>query len=72
MHGARAGWPESCEACPVKGEVVGLFRRKSKGEGVPKRCPLCTENLPDGADECVMCGADLRALGLRPVAMARP
>jgi len=41
---------------------VGLFRRKPKVEEEPERCPLCTERLPDGADECAMCGADLKAL----------
>ena len=43
---------------------MGLFRRKPKVEDQPARCPLCTERLPDGASECAMCGADLRALGV--------
>jgi hypothetical protein len=41
---------------------MGLFRRKPKVEEEPERCPLCTERLPDGVDECAMCGADLKAL----------
>ena len=48
--------------CLLKGDDVGLFRRKPKVEEGPERCPLCTERLPDGADECAMCGADLKAL----------
>jgi len=43
---------------------VGLFRRKSNIEPEPERCPLCTERVPDGAQTCAMCGADLRALGV--------
>jgi hypothetical protein len=42
---------------------MGLFR-KQKVEDEPERCPLCRERVPDGADECRMCGADLKALGL--------
>ena len=46
---------------------MGLFRRKPKVEEEdPERCPLCTERLPDGADECAMCGADLKALRPAP------
>jgi hypothetical protein len=41
---------------------MGLFRRKPKVEPEPERCPLCSERVPDGADECAMCGADLKAL----------
>jgi len=41
---------------------MGLFRRKPKVEAEPERCPLCAERVPEGADECGMCGADLRAL----------
>lgn len=39
-----------------------MFRRKPKVEDEPERCPLCNERVPDGADECAMCGADLKAL----------
>ena len=46
---------------------MGLFRHKPKVDDEPQRCPLCTENLPEGADACAMCGADLRALGVRTV-----
>jgi hypothetical protein len=41
---------------------MALFRRKPKAEEEPERCPVCTERLPDDADECAMCGADLKAL----------
>jgi hypothetical protein len=44
---------------------MGLFRRKATSESEGERCPRCRERVPDGADECVMCGADLRPL--RPV-----
>ena len=41
---------------------MGLFRRKREVEEEPERCPVCTERLPDDADECAMCGANLKAL----------
>ena len=41
---------------------MGLFRGKPEVEAEPERCPLCAERVPDGADDCAMCGADLRAL----------
>ena len=41
---------------------MGLFRRNPKVEAEPERCPLCNERVPDGADECAMCGADLKPL----------
>jgi hypothetical protein len=41
---------------------MGLFRRNPKVEDEPERCPVCCERLPDDADQCRMCGADLRAL----------
>jgi Double zinc ribbon domain len=41
---------------------MGLFRRKATVEGEPERCPVCRERLPDDADECAMCGADLKPL----------
>ena len=41
---------------------MGLFRRKANDEPEPERCPLCSERVPEEADECNMCGADLRAL----------
>ena len=40
---------------------MGLFRRKND-EVEPERCPLCRERVPEDADECAMCGADLRSL----------
>ena len=42
--------------------AIGLFRRKQNIEEEPERCPVCTERLPDDADECAMCGADLKPL----------
>jgi rRNA maturation endonuclease Nob1 len=45
---------------------MGLFRRKQKVEDEPERCPVCTERLPDDADECAMCGANLKALRPSP------
>ena len=41
---------------------MGLFRRKADVELEPERCPLCNERVPESAEECAMCGADLRAL----------
>lgn len=41
---------------------MGLFRRKTNLDPEPERCPLCSERVPEGVDECNMCGADLRAL----------
>ena len=41
---------------------MGLFRRNTTMEAEPERCPLCRERVPDDADECAMCGADLRPL----------
>jgi hypothetical protein len=43
---------------------MGLFRRRNELEVEPERCPICTERVPEGAQECGMCGADLRSLGL--------
>jgi hypothetical protein len=41
---------------------MGLFRRNVTVEDEPERCPVCRERLPDDADECAMCGADLKSL----------
>ncbi len=41
---------------------MGLFRRKATTEDEPERCPVCRERLPANADECAMCGADLKPL----------
>jgi hypothetical protein len=40
------------------------FFRSSKAnvEVEPERCPVCRERVPENADECAMCGADLRSL----------
>jgi hypothetical protein len=39
-----------------------FFRRNDDTEAEPDRCPLCNERVPEGAEECAMCGADLKAL----------
>ena len=39
---------------------MGLFRHKATVDDEPERCPVCRERLPDEADECAMCGADLK------------
>ena len=41
---------------------MGLFRRKTTIEDDRERCPQCGERVPEGADECAMCGVDLRPL----------
>ena len=41
---------------------MGLFRSKASAEVEPERCPVCRERVPEHADECAMCGADLRSL----------
>jgi hypothetical protein len=40
---------------------MGLFRRKDTSESEAERCPYCREPVPDGAVECMMCGAALPA-----------
>jgi ribosomal protein L40E len=62
MHGASAGPLQRSGIRQAKGEQMRLFRRQKKVEDEPARCPVCTERLPDEADQCRMCGADLRAL----------
>jgi rRNA maturation endonuclease Nob1 len=42
-----------------------FFRRKPSVEVEPERCPLCRERVPEDADLCAMCGADLRSLRQR-------
>ena len=37
-----------------------LFRRKQSEEDLEERCPQCSEPIPQGADECMMCGVGLR------------
>jgi hypothetical protein len=41
---------------------MALFRRKATVEVEPERCPVCRERLPDDAEECAMCGTDLKPL----------
>jgi hypothetical protein len=36
-----------------------FFRRKTTTESESERCPFCREPVPDGAIECMMCGATL-------------
>ena len=45
---------------------MGLFRRSRDDEPEGMRCPQCGERVPDGAGECMMCGADLRPLVREP------
>jgi hypothetical protein len=40
---------------------VGLLRRNKQTE-TAERCPHCQELIPEDADTCAMCGADLRPL----------
>jgi hypothetical protein len=37
-----------------------LFRRKAMIQDEGERCPRCAERVPEGANECAMCGVDLR------------
>jgi hypothetical protein len=39
-----------------------FFRRYANIEVEPERCPVCRERVPENAEECGMCGADLRSL----------
>lgn len=39
-----------------------FFRSKANVEVEPERCPVCTERVPEHAEQCAMCGADLRSL----------
>jgi hypothetical protein len=39
-----------------------LFRRKATIDDEAERCPRCAEHVPEGANECAMCGVDLRPL----------
>jgi rRNA maturation endonuclease Nob1 len=41
---------------------MGLFRRNTNMEPEAERCPLCGERVPEGSDECKMCGANLKPL----------
>jgi ribosomal protein L37E len=40
--------------------AMGLFRRKKTTEDDRERCPRCGEPVPERADECAMCGLDLK------------
>jgi zinc-ribbon domain len=39
-----------------------LFRRKRSDDETEERCPQCSEPVPEGATQCMMCGVDLRPL----------
>ena len=39
---------------------MGLFRRQKKIEHEGEECPRCGERIAEGADECAMCGLDLK------------
>lgn len=43
-----------------RGGPMRLFGRKQDDDEVEERCPQCSEPVPDGAVECMMCGVDLR------------
>lgn len=51
---------------------MSLFRRNRGEEPEGMRCPQCGERVPDGADECMMCGADLRPLARSAERAAAP
>ena len=36
-----------------------FFRRKPTSEEQRERCPYCREPVPEGAVDCMMCGATL-------------
>jgi hypothetical protein len=50
------------ECQPSERRGMALFRRKATVEVEPERCPVCRERLPDDAEECAMCGTDLKPL----------
>ena len=39
-----------------------LLGRKQNNDQHEERCPHCSERIPEGALECMMCGVDLRPL----------
>ena len=43
-----------------------LFKRKTPIDDAV-RCPECSERLPDGADECAMCGHEVSRTGALPL-----
>jgi len=57
-----AGLGAKLKCPPDERRGMGLFRRRATVEDEPECCPVCREGLPDGADECAMCGADLKPL----------
>ena len=62
--GTARGTPPSVDTGyrPLPEETeMRLFKRKTEVDDTP-RCPSCRERVPDGADECAMCGRDLTDL----------
>jgi hypothetical protein len=59
---ARGSHPQVSDIGLAEGDTMGFFRRKTSGEDDAERCPRCQERLPDGAVECMMCGAALEPL----------
>jgi hypothetical protein len=57
-----AGPAAKLPCLPDERRGMGLFRGKVTVEDEPERCPVCRERVPDNADECGMCGADLKSL----------
>jgi hypothetical protein len=57
--GARPGARKPCG--------MGLFNRKKKPERDLRACPRCAQLVDQAADECPMCGWDLRE-AYRPAA----
>jgi predicted amidophosphoribosyltransferase len=44
---------------------MGLFRRDKPAEDDGERCPRCGEPVPARAEECAMCGLDLKPFHAR-------
>jgi hypothetical protein len=71
-HGAACGvfpaWNRQQPAAtmgfptPDTGGPMRLIGRKRSDEVVEERCPHCSEPVPEGAEECMMCGEDLKPL----------
>jgi hypothetical protein len=62
IHGPSPGLGAKLRSLPDERRGMALFRRRATVQDEPERCPVCRERLPDDADECAMCGADLKPL----------
>jgi hypothetical protein len=63
MHGSPSvRQPPSVSDNSDQGGMMGLFRKRAKGDDAAERCPRCRERLPDGATACMMCGVALEPL----------